>query len=203
MRTLERVRHCGGLQRRHAAVLFVDLSGFTALVESVEPELVYERVRPLIDELVLLVHEHGGDIQQVLGDGFMAVFGLPPAYGRHGDEVGQAVRAGMALLSAGDGSRDLPVHVGIECGEVLVSPSWEPAHFGVWGRAVTVARRLCEIAGPGVLHVGQQAYELGGRQVLEGSGVGVSASLHAGLKGMAREVVVYSVTGIRPPSIRW
>ena len=56
-----------GERRRHAAVLFADLSGFTALVDRLEPEDVYARVRPLIDELVMLVGIHGGAIQQVLG----------------------------------------------------------------------------------------------------------------------------------------
>jgi class 3 adenylate cyclase len=64
-----------GTERNRAAILFADLSGSTALVESSRPETVYRRIRPIMDELVSVVTEHGGDIQQVLADGFMAVFG--------------------------------------------------------------------------------------------------------------------------------
>jgi class 3 adenylate cyclase len=173
------------LHRRHIAVLFADLSGFTALVESVDPELVYAVVRPLMDELVSLVRAYDGEIQQVLGDGFMSVFGLRT---QRGNEVAQALDAGIALASAsaGDDYR-LPVHVGIECGEVLVSPSWEPAGFAVWGQAVTLAKRLCDLAGPGTVHIGPQAFQLAGQEV------GVAEPFRAELKGIAGEVIVHRV----------
>ena len=69
-------RDIAARRRTHVAVLFVDLSGFTNLVESVDPEMVYEVVRPIMDDFVALVRAHQGEIQQVLGDGFMCVFGL-------------------------------------------------------------------------------------------------------------------------------
>lgn len=186
------------LTRLHVAVLFVDLSGFTALVESVEPEIVYARVRPLIDELVLLVRFNGGDIQQVLGDGFMAVFGLPGAGGQTAepaDVVARAVQAGMALACAGAGLPDgrLPVHVGIECGEVLLSESWEPARFAVWGRAVTVASRLCDLAGPGVVNIGPRAFQLGGRRVVERWGTRMHSSARIRPRGFTQDLLVHSV----------
>jgi class 3 adenylate cyclase len=188
---LQDVREPIAVERRHAAVLFADLSGFTALVETAAPEVVYQRVRPLMDELVLLVDVHGGAIQQVLGDGFMSVFGLGS---EPGDEVERAVRAGLALVSAGtDRSGGLPVHVGIECGEVLVSPSWEPARFAVWGRAVTAAKRLCDLAGPGTIHIGERAFELGARRVLD-DWAGRVTSRRTNLEGMTGDAIVYSAT---------
>src|SRR4051794_27321576 len=98
-------------QRRHAAVLFADLSGVTALVESVEPEDVYACVRPLIDQMVALVELNGGEIQQVLGDGFMAVFGLGVQDGDSADATRAAVYTGLALVGAGAELSRLPVHV--------------------------------------------------------------------------------------------
>jgi class 3 adenylate cyclase len=142
-------------ERRSAAVLFADISGFTGLVEMFDPEVVYQTVRPLMDELVLLVERYGGEVQQVLGDGFMAVFGLRATLG---DEAERAVRAARALVSVPTDPDQPPVHAGVEYGSVLVTPSWEPARFGVWGRPVTIARRLCEVAGPGQVHVGPGAY---------------------------------------------
>jgi len=182
-------RHAGDhvrVQRRHVTVLFADLSGFTGLVESVDPEMVYEVVRPLMDDLVTRVREHAGEIQQVLGDGFMSVFGLRSS---NGDEVQRAVRAGLSLVSAASGQRgQLPVHVGIECGEVLVSPSWEPAGFAVWGRAVTFAKRLCDLAGPGTVHIGPRAFDL------VGPDFGCAKPVRAHLKGIVDDVLVRSVT---------
>jgi len=195
MQGLMQTRDRTGLVRRHVAVLFADLSGFTALVESVPPETVYERVAPVLDELALLVTEYGGLIQQVLGDGFMAVFGLGPASAQaEADEVERAVQAGLALALGGNAPSSLPVHVGVECGEVLVSPSWQSASFGVWGRAVTVAARLCDLAGPSTVYVGPEAARRGGERILETWADGSTTILRTRLKGMARELVVHGAT---------
>jgi class 3 adenylate cyclase len=168
------------------AVLFADITGFTKLVESADPEIVYQVIGPLLDDLALLVRLHGGEIQQMLGDGFMAVFGLRS---QRGDEAGQAVRAALDLVAAvGGGSRRPPVHVGVECGEVLVSPAWEPAGFAVWGRAVNLAKRLCELAGPNTVHVGPGAYHSAGQCLRSATPVQVD------LKGVTGTVLAYSVT---------
>jgi class 3 adenylate cyclase len=141
-------------QRRTVAVVFADICGFTRLVESVEPEKVYDIMRPLLDDLVDCVHEYGGEIQQVLGDGFMAVFGL-----RHsrGNETARAFAAACAMVQAVGPDRP-EVHIGVESGEVLVTRSWEPATFGIWGHAVNLAQRLCTVAGPGEIVLGPSAY---------------------------------------------
>ena len=185
-----------GMERRHVAVLFADISGFTALVEAVDPELVYQVVRPLMDELVRRVHVHGGVIQQVLGDGFMAVFGLQDERcddeGQEDtdpdDETRQAIRAGLALVSTADGTTYPPVHVGIEYGEVLITPSWEPAGFAVWGRPVPLASRLCGLAGPGTVQLGPAAFERAGRDFP------AAAPVATRLKGFRAPVLAYGVT---------
>jgi class 3 adenylate cyclase len=143
-----------GPRRRRVAVLFADICGFTRLVESVEPETVYQIMRPLLDDLVDCVHGQGGEIQQVLGDGFMAVFGLRGSYG---NEVGRAFAAACAMVRVVGTDRPA-VHIGVESGEVLVTESWEPAGFGVWGHAVNLAQRLCSSAGPGEIMLGPTAF---------------------------------------------
>lgn len=139
-------------------MLFVDVSGFGRMVRSLDPYGVYTAVGPVMDDLVRLVHRYGGDVQQVLGDGFMAVFGLGAV---RTDEAERAVRAGLAAVAAGapggTGALSLAVHAGLEYGEVLVAPGWGPASFSVWGRAVVYAKRLCDLAGPGELRVGPAA----------------------------------------------
>jgi class 3 adenylate cyclase len=182
-----------GSQRRHVAVLFADISGFTRLVESSEPEAVYQIVRPMMDEMTALVRLHSGEIQQVLGDGFMSVFGLRSPCG---DEARQAVRTGLALVAA---SRSIanrgnpPVHIGIEYGEVLVTPSWETADFSVWGRPVNLAKRLCDNAGPGRVHIGPAAFERAGRSIRS------ARLVRTRLKGITGAVQAYSVTSRLEP----
>lgn len=174
-------------------MLFADISGFTRLVETVDPETVYAVVRPLMDELVVLVNAYHGVIQQVLGDGFMSVFGLHTS---HGDEAERAIRAGLALASAGGGGAQPAVHVGVEYGEVLVTPSWEPAGFGVWGRTVNLAKRLCDLAGPGELQVGPAAFARAGNRV------GVAKPVRARLKGISGAVLSHRVTLDGPEPLR-
>lgn len=174
-------------------MLFADITGFTRLVETVDPEAVYEVVRPLMDALVLLVRLHDGEIQQVLGDGFMSVFGLRVT---RGDEAERAVQAGLALVSAGGvGTAHPPVHVGIEYGEVLVTPSWEPAGFGVWGRPVNLAKRLCDFAGPGEVQVGPAAFDHVGHRVAP------ATAAQAWFKGITGAVVAHRLTRHEPAAL--
>ena len=171
--------------RRPAAVLFADLTGFTRLVETVEPEIVYQVVRPLLDDLAAIAGRHGGEIQQVLGDGFMCVFGLRATAG---DEADRAVRAGLAMVAAGGPQVVRPsVHVGVEHGDVFVTPSWPPAGYGVWGRTVNLAQRLCAAAGPGEVQIGPGAYAQAGRPEMD------ALPDRARLKGLAGPVFSHRV----------
>ncbi len=170
-------------QRRDVAVLFADVSGFTPMVDAFDPEVVYDVVRPLMDELTRLVRGSGGQIQQVLGDGFMAAFGLGA---RTGDEAERAVQVAQDLVAAA-GPVHPPVHVGVEYGQVLVTPSWERASFGVWARPVVIAKRLCDVAGPGQVQIGPGAFGHAGRAV-----DGLTARRFR-LKGIAEPVVAYRI----------
>src|SRR4029450_5693712 len=108
------------------------------------------------------------EIQQVLGDGFMCVFGLRETTG---DEADRAVLAGLAMGATRGTAVGRPsVHAGVECGEVFVTPSWPPAGYGVWGRAVNLAQRLCALAGPGELRFGPGAYARAGRRARRARG---------------------------------
>jgi class 3 adenylate cyclase len=66
-----------------------------------------------------------------------------------------------------------------------VTPSWPPAGYGVWGRPVNLAQRLCAIAGPGELQIGPAAF------ARAGGGVGPSTRGQARLKGMVHPVVTH------------
>src|SRR5690606_11738912 len=56
-------------------VMFVDVVGFSLSAERMDPPTVFRRLRELLIEMTTVVHQHGGIIDKVLGDGFLAFFG--------------------------------------------------------------------------------------------------------------------------------
>ena len=79
-------------ERKLVTMLFADLAGFTALSERLDPEEVYGFLRPTMAELQAIVESYGGTVPQLMGDGFMAIFGVPVA---HEDDAERAVRAAL------------------------------------------------------------------------------------------------------------
>jgi class 3 adenylate cyclase/tetratricopeptide (TPR) repeat protein len=151
-------------ERKHVSILFADLTGYTRLAASLDPEEVYTFLRPTMRELQEIVEEFGGTVPQVMGDGFMAVFGVPVA---HEDDAERAVRAAIALrdhvhrLNAdGPHVRFPDVHAGVNSGEVMVAPADEQAGFRVVGDTVNVASRLADLATPGRILVDRHTVDL-------------------------------------------
>jgi class 3 adenylate cyclase/tetratricopeptide (TPR) repeat protein len=146
-------------ERKLVALVFADLSGFTALASSLDPEEVYAFIRPGLADMQQIVEEYGGSVPHVMGDGFMAVFGVPTA---HEDDAERAVRAALAVRDHAhelnrdrQGIRFPDVHAGVNSGEVMVAPSREPGGFSVLGDTVNVAARLADLARAGVVLVAE------------------------------------------------
>ena len=168
-------------ERKLVSILFADLTGYTALTESLDPEEVYGFLRPGILELRRVVEDFGGTVPQIMGDGFMAVFGVPRA---HEDDAERAVRAALAVRdharSLGQARRDVAfpeVHAGVNSGEVIVVPADERAGFAVIGDIVNTASRLADLAPPGCALVDQRtrkgtahAIRYGPRRVIRAKG---------------------------------
>ena len=81
-------------QRREVTVLFADVSGFTALSETLDPEDVRQIMNDVWQRLDRLILDHGGTIDKHIGDAVMAVWG---AQGAHEDDPEQAIRAALAM----------------------------------------------------------------------------------------------------------
>ena len=81
-------------ERRHATVLFADLSGYTAMGESLDPEELDDLVARIKAQAAQIVEHHGGIVNQFRGDEVFALFGVPTA---HDDDPVRAVRAVRAL----------------------------------------------------------------------------------------------------------
>jgi class 3 adenylate cyclase/tetratricopeptide (TPR) repeat protein len=144
-------------ERKLVTILFADLSGYTKLAASMDPEEVFGFLRHEILELQRIVEGFGGTVPQVMGDGFMAVFGVPVI---RENDAERAVRAALALRehvrALNDDRRGLrfpEVHAGVNSGEVMVAPANEPSGFAVIGDAVNTASRLADLAAGGVVLV--------------------------------------------------
>jgi len=181
-------------ERKVLTLLFADLAGYTEMCSRLDPEQVFEVMRPAMTSLRRVVESFGGTVPHIAGDGFMAVFGAPAA---HEDDAERAVRAADALQrrvrSINDKSRvPLPeLRVGVETGEVLVAASREVAGFSVSGSTVNLAARLCDLAAPGRCLVGPQAV------ALTAGAISFGGARRRRVKGLAEPVVVREVLGLR------
>src|SRR5262249_57772219 len=91
------------VERKLAAVLFVDLVGSTALVATSDPEVARRRVGQFFELVSGSIAAHGGTVEKFAGDAVMAAFGVPLA---HEDDAERALRAALEIQAAG---RDLGV----------------------------------------------------------------------------------------------
>ncbi|MFC5063502.1 adenylate/guanylate cyclase domain-containing protein [Actinomycetospora atypica] len=178
-------------ERRLVHVLFVDLVGFTSLVEQLDAEDVAVLQEHYFSQVAGLVAAGGGQVEKYIGDAVLATFGLPVL--GPDDGVG-AVRAGLAVIESmtrveaelGLPAGTLRVRVGVHTGEVVVT--WAPD--GSWrlsGDVVNTAARLQSVAAPGTVAVGPDtALAVGEAFVVEPLG-------EVALKGRAERVAAYRV----------
>jgi DNA-binding response OmpR family regulator len=151
-------------RERDVSVLFVDLSGYTALSEQLAAEALNALIERYFSRFLDSIHDGGGDINETAGDGFMAIFEDP-------DPQTHAVRAIDAALGLRDtasrlnresGETPLDIHMGINSGIALVgSTRFEGLHGARWtftasGPVTNMAARLAGAAGPNELFVGPE-----------------------------------------------
>ena len=184
-------------ERKLVTLLFSDLTGYTALAASLDPEEVFSFIQPTMVELQRVVEDHGGTVPQVQGDGFMAIFGVPAA---HEDDAERAVRAALAVrdrvreLNEGRSGLAIPeVHSGVNSGEVMVGPAPEASGIAVVGDVVNTASRLADLAPPGAVLVEEQSW----RRTRHAIRYGPRRSYAA--KGKPRPVAAYEARTPRTP----
>src|SRR3954451_7013335 len=130
-------------ERRVVTGIFVDLVGFTARAEQLDPEEVRAVLAPYHERVRREIESFGGVVEKFIGDAVMGVFGAPLA---HGDDAERAVRAALVIrdivgeLAGGD----LEIRVAVNTGEAVVSRNARPAlgESIVAGDVVNTASRL-------------------------------------------------------------
>ncbi len=147
-------------ERRVATVVFADLVGFTRMSESADPEHVKNLVDRCFERLAEDIVLHGGQVDKVIGDALVAIFGAPVA---HEDDAERAVRAALRMQDhldelRSDSGMELQMRVGINTGEVLVGALRAGGDYTAMGDVVNTASRLQSIAQPGQVVVGPATY---------------------------------------------
>src|SRR5665213_4216107 len=142
----------GGEKRKTVTVLFCDLTGSTALGESVDPERLRVVLAGYFERMKAIVESHGGSVEKFSGDAVMAVFGVPVL---HEDDALRAVRAAVEMRDALP-ELGLQARIGVMTGEVVTGTEERLAT----GDAVNVAARLEQAARPGEVLIGQPTWRL-------------------------------------------
>ena len=153
-------------ERRHATVVFSDLTGYTALNEAFDPEEVEAIMARIRQEAVAVIERHGGSVNQFVGDEVMALFGIPVA---RRDDPRRAVSAALELHQAVDRiavefserlGRELAMHTGVQTGLVIARRSdSRSGQYTLTGDTVNTAARLRGLAQPGEVVVSSQTWQ--------------------------------------------
>jgi len=109
-------------ERRIATVVFADLVGFTTFSESADPEHVKQIVDTCFESLGREVRAYGGQVDKIVGDALVALFGAPVA---HEDDAERAVRCALQMQQTLAEQREryelqIEMRIGVNTGEVLV-----------------------------------------------------------------------------------
>jgi class 3 adenylate cyclase len=148
-------------ERKQVTVLFADLKGSMELLADRDPEEARRLLDAILERMMEAVHHHEGTVNQVLGDGIMALFGAPLAHEDH------AVRACYAALRMQEAVRryaeevsgavevPLQIRIGVNSGEVVVRSIASDLHmdYTAVGQTTHVTARLEQMAPPGSILV--------------------------------------------------
>ena len=185
-------------ERRHATVMFSDLTGYTALNEAFDPEEVEAIMARIKREAVEVIEGHGGRVNQFVGDEVMALFGIPVA---RRDDPRRAVAAALELHRVVDGiaaefserlGRVLAMHTGVQTGLVIARRSdSRSGDYTLTGDTVNTAARLRGLAQPGEVVVSSQTWQ----QVSDHFEATVGQAVE--VKGKERPLVPYRILSER------
>ena len=151
-------------ERKVVTVMFADVSGFTTMAETMDPERVRDVMNGCFERLVPIVAQYGGTVDKFIGDEIMALFGAPVA---HENDPERALRAALDMMAALAGfnaahATDLGLHFGINTGLVIAGGVGTRGRhdYSVMGDTVNVAARLKEAAARGEILVGPDTARL-------------------------------------------
>ncbi len=184
-------------ERKQVTVLFADLKGSTELIQGLDPEEARQLLDPALHVMMEAVHRYEGTVNQVLGDGIMALFGAPLAHEDH------AIRACYSALAMQAAMRryaeevrqshglEIQARVGLNSGEVVVRAIGNDLHmdYSAVGQTTHLAARMEQLATPGSIRLTAATLRLA-----EGL-VQVNALGRFPVKGLPEPVEVFELVG--------
>ena len=150
-------------EHKQVTVMFCDMRGFTQLTDKLGPEEVYGMMDRVYEILIQKVHDYEGAVNEMTGDGIMALFGAPIALE---DAPQRAIRAAMSIhreitrfndrinLEKGD-LPPVKMRIGIHTGPVVLGTLGNDlrVEFKAVGNTVNLAARMESIAEPGTTYI--------------------------------------------------
>jgi class 3 adenylate cyclase len=146
-------------ERKQVTVLFADLKGSMELLADRDPEEARKLLDPILQLMMDAVHRFEGTVNQVMGDGIMALFGAPLAHEDHAVRacyaalrMQEAVTRHAAVVRRRDGGAPR-IRVGLNSGEVVVRSVGSDLRmdYTAVGQTTHVAARMEQIASPGTI----------------------------------------------------
>ena len=191
-------------ERKQVTVLFADLKGSMELLADRDPEDARKLLDPVLEHMMEAVHRYEGTVNQVMGDGIMALFGAPLAHEDHAVRACYAaLRMQELVMRYAEEARhahgvNVQIRVGLNSGEVVVRSIGSDLHmdYTAVGQTTHLAGRMEQLASPGSILLTPSTLEL-----VEGF-VAVKALGPVPVKGLAEPVEVYEVTGAGPARTR-
>jgi class 3 adenylate cyclase/tetratricopeptide (TPR) repeat protein len=185
-------------ERKQVTVFFADIKDSTRLIEGLDPEAAQQLLDPAIRLMMEAVHRFEGTVNQVLGDGIMALFGAPIA---HEDHALRACYAALALQTAIRPYADevrrahgmvLQLRIGLNSGEVVVRAIGNDLHmdYSAVGQHTHLAARMEQLATPGTILLTAATWRL-----VEGL-VHVKALGAVPVKGLTAPVETFELAGV-------
>ena len=187
-------------ERKQVTVLFADLKGSMELLADRDPEEARKLLDPVLERMMEAVHRYEGTVNQVMGDGIMALFGAPLAHEDH------AVRACYAALRMQESAQKyaeevrrshgavVKIRVGLNSGEVVVRAIGSDLRmdYTAVGQTTHLAARMEQLADPGSIVIAPETLALA-----EGY-VEVRSLGPVPVKGLAEPVETYELMGAGP-----
>ena len=191
-------RHVLEGERKQVTVLFADLQDSTAIIEDLDPEAAQKLLDPALHTMMEAVHRYEGTVNQILGDGLMALFGAPLVHEDHALRACHAaLRMQTVMQEYAETVRrahgiEMRLRVGLNSGEVVVRAIGNDLHmtYSAVGQTTHLAARMEQLATPGTIRLTATTLRL-----VEGL-VRVTTLGPIPVKGVTEPVEVFELTGV-------